>query len=40
MGHMYLDMLEDFLVPQLEVNNVISQQDGPFPTTTEMWCGT
>jgi hypothetical protein len=25
-GHVYLDMLEHFLVPQLDVNNVILQQ--------------
>jgi hypothetical protein len=27
-GHVYLNMLEHFLVPQLDVNNVIWQQDG------------
>jgi hypothetical protein len=27
-GHVYLDMLEHFLVPQLDVNSVLWQQDG------------
>jgi hypothetical protein len=30
-GHVYFDMLERFLVPQLDVNNVIWQQDGAPP---------
>jgi hypothetical protein len=30
-GHVYLDMLEHFLVTQLDENNVIWQQDGALP---------
>jgi hypothetical protein len=30
-SHVYLDRLEHFLVPQLDVNNVIWQQDGAWP---------
>jgi hypothetical protein len=31
MGHLYLNILEHFLVPQLDVNNVIWQQNGVPP---------
>jgi hypothetical protein len=30
-GHVYLDRLQHFLVPQLDVNSVIWQQDGAPP---------
>jgi hypothetical protein len=30
-GHKYLDMLERFLVPQLDINNLICQQDEALP---------
>jgi hypothetical protein len=37
MGHVYLDILDHFLVPQLDVNIVIWQQDGPLPSITGLW---
>jgi hypothetical protein len=30
-GTVYLDMLTEFLIPQLDVDNVIFQQDGAPP---------
>jgi hypothetical protein len=32
-GHVYLDVLEHFLVPQMDVNIVIWQQDGAPPSS-------